>query len=56
MLSVDFRKKPLRKSVFQCEDKNQPKFCHKTYWQEQPFTFTIFLMNHIFQTSALMEC
>ena len=45
---------PLRKRVFQCSDKNQPKFCRKTSWKEQPFIFTVYLMNHIFQTSVLL--
>ena len=31
----------------------QLKFCRKSYWKKQPFIFTIYLMNHIFQT--LME-
>ena len=53
-LSVGFETKPLRKSVFQCKDKNQPKFCRKTYWKVQPFIFTVYLMNHIFQTSVLL--
>ena len=55
-LSVGFETKPLRKSVFQCKDKNQPKFCRKTYWKVQPFIFTVYLMNHIFQTSVLLIC
>ena len=28
-LSVSFQMKPLRKSVFLCQDKNQRKFCRK---------------------------
>ena len=37
------------------------KFCRKTCWKEQTSNFTVYLMNHIFQTSALfkyviMEC
>ena len=51
-LSVDFKMKPQRKSVFHCKDKNQPKLCCKTCWKEQPFIFTVYLMNHIFQTSV----
>ena len=45
--------KPLKKSVFH-SDKNQPKFCRKTCWKEQPSIFTVFLMNHIFQASVLI--
>ena len=57
VLSVGFKMKPLGKSVFRCLDKNQSKFCRKTCWKEQPFIFTVYLMNHIFQTSVLiMEC
>ena len=47
--------KPLRKGVSQCSDKNQPKFCGKTCGEEQPFIFTINLLNHIFQTSVLFN-
>ena len=53
--SVGFKMKPLRKSVFQCEDKNQLKFCLKACWKEQPFVFTIHLMNQLFQTSVLFN-
>ena len=35
-LSVGFKMKPLRKSVF----KNQPIFCRKTCWKKQWFIFT----------------
>ena len=31
---------------------NQLKFCRKTCWKKQPFIFTVYLMNHIFQTSV----
>ena len=55
VLSVGFKMKPLRKSVFQCLDKNQPKFCPKTCWKEQPFIFTVYLMNRVFQTSLLFN-
>ena len=44
--------KTLSKSVFGCWDKNQLKFCRKSYWNKQPFNFTVYLMNHDFQTSA----
>ena len=54
-LSVDLKMKPLRKSIFQFEGKNQPKFCRKTYWKEQPFIFTVYLSNHIFQASVLFN-
>ena len=53
-LSVGFKIKPLGKSVFQCSDKNQPKFCRRTCWKEQPIIFTVYLMNHIFQASVLL--
>ena len=33
-LSVGFKMKPLRKSVFQCYEKNQPKFYRKTCWKK----------------------
>ena len=23
--------------------------CHKSYWKKQPFIFTVYLMNHVFQ-------
>ena len=45
--------KPLRESVFQWQDKKQLKFCLKTSWKEQSFVFTVYLMNNLFQTSAL---
>ena len=35
---VGFKMKPLRKSFFQCGDKNQPKFCRKT---------SVYLMSHV---------
>ena len=50
--SVGFKVKTLRKSVFECEDKIQLKFCQKSYWKKQPFIFTAYLMNHVFQTSV----
>ena len=34
---VGYKMKPLRKSAFQCCNKSQPKFCHKTCWKEQPY-------------------
>ena len=41
-LSVSFKMKPLRKSVFQCfVFQFQPKFCWKTCWKEQPFICTL---------------
>ena len=54
-LSVGFKVKPLGKNIFQCQDRNQPKFCRKTFWKEQPFIFTVYLINHIFQTSVLFN-
>ena len=46
------------KAFSSAKKKNQPKFCGKTCWKEQPTT--VYLMNHIFQTSVLlivmMEC
>ena len=29
-------------------NKNQLKFCRKSYWKKQPFIFTVYLMNHAF--------
>ena len=40
------------KELFQCQDKNQPKFCPKTCCKEQ--IFTVYLINHVFQASALI--
>ena len=54
-LSVNFKVKPLWKSAFQCQDKNQLKFCRKTCWKEQPLVFTLYLMNHLFQTSVFFN-
>ena len=54
-LSVGFKIKPLRKSIFKCSDKNQLKFCRKTCWEEQSFAFTVYLMNHLFQASVLFN-
>ena len=53
-LSVGFKTKPLRKSLFQCEDKNRPKICNKSCLKEQPFIFNVYLRIHIFQTSVLL--
>ena len=47
--------KTLRKNVFEYEDKNELKFCRKSYWKKQPFIFTVYLMNHVFQTSVLPD-
>ena len=33
----------------------QPSFCRKTGWKEQPFIFIVYLMNHIFHTSAPLK-
>ena len=52
-LSVGFKMKPLRKR-FSSVKKNQPKFCCKTCCKEQPFTFTVYFMTHIFQTSVFL--
>ena len=54
-LSASFKMKLLRKSVFQCWDKNQPKFCNKTCWEQQLFIFTVYLMNHILQIPVLFN-
>ena len=53
-LSVGFKMKTLRKSVFEClvKTKNQLKFCHKSYWKKQSFIFTACLINQVFQTSV----
>ena len=53
-LFVGFKMKPLRKSVFHFKNKSQPNFSCKTCWKEQQFIFTAYLMNHIFQISALL--
>ena len=53
-LSVGSKMKPLRKSACQCYEKNQFTFYRKTCWKEQPSIFTAYLMNRIFQTSALL--
>ena len=53
-LAVCFKMKSLKKSIFQFLDKNQPIFCRKAYWKEQPFIFTACLMNHTFQTSVFL--
>ena len=31
------------------------QFCRKTCWKEQPLIFTVYLMNHIVQTSVLLN-
>ena len=41
--------------AFSDVDKNQPKFCRKTCWKEQPFNFTVYFMNNIFQISVLVN-
>ena len=50
-----FKMTPLRKSVFQCWDKNQPEFCRFNCWKEQPVIFIAYLINHNFQTSVLIN-
>ena len=35
--------KTLSKSVFECQDKNQLKFCRESYWKKQPFIFNYIL-------------
>ena len=30
------------------------QICRKTCWKEQPFIFTVYLMNYIFKTSVLL--
>ena len=51
--SVGFKMKPLSKSVFLCQDKNQLKFCRKTWWKEQPFILCLF---HESRFHVTMEC
>ena len=53
-LSASFKMKPLRKSVFQCWDKNQPKFCWNSFSKEPSFIVTVYLMNDIIQASVLL--
>ena len=53
-LSIGFKIKPLTKSNFECQDKNQRKFCCKAWQKKQPFVFTVYLINHIFQASVLL--
>ena len=53
-LSVGYKTKPLRESVFQGLNKSQLKICRKTCLKEQPFIFTVYLMNQLSQTSVLM--
>ena len=47
--------KPVRKSISQCEGKNQLKLCCKSCWKEQLFNLAIYLMNHLAQTSILFN-
>ena len=47
--------KTLRKSGFECWDRNQLQLCRKSYWNKQPFIFTGYLMNHVFQTSVQLQ-
>ena len=44
-LYVGFKMKPLRQ--------NQLKVCRKTCWKEQPFIFSFYLINHLFQIVTL---
>ena len=59
-LSVGFKMKTLRKSLFQGSYKNQPKFCYKTCCKEQPFIIAFYLMNeffkHVYFQYVIMEC
>ena len=54
-LSVGLNMKPLRKTIFQCFNKNHIKFCCKTCLKVEPFTFAVYLTNCIFQTSVLFN-
>ena len=57
-LSCGFKKKPLRQSVFLCQDNIQLKFYRKSHWTEQPFIFCLFhqgFMNNFVQTCALFN-
>ena len=38
-----------KKRRFPVLGQNQPKFCRKACWNDQPFIFAVYLMNHIFQ-------
>ena len=41
---------------FSCVKTKTNKFCRKTCWKEQPFIFTVYLMNHLFQTAVFIKC
>ena len=47
--------KLLIKCIYLCWCKIQLKFCRQTCWKEQPFIFTVYLMNHPFQTTILFN-
>ena len=51
-LFVSFKKKTLIKRVSSVKTKAYSNFAVKTCWKEQPFIFTVYLMNHLFQTSV----
>ena len=54
-LSVGFKMKPLRKNVFQCEDKTNPNFAIKLAENSNHSFIAVYLMNYIFQTSVLFN-
>ena len=55
-LSVGFKMKPLRQSVFLCEDKNQITFCCITCWKDQRFNFCLFDESTFFQNLYSLIC
>ena len=44
--------KLLEKAFSNVKTKTNSSFWLKSYWKKQPFIFTVYLMNHIFQTSV----
>ena len=45
----------LEKAFSSVNTKTNPNVAVKHYWKEQPFIFTVYLTNYIFQTSVLLE-
>ena len=54
-LSVDFKMKTLRITVFEGQDKNQLKFCRKSYWKKQPFILLSFDESRFSNICTIME-
>ena len=49
-LSVGYNMKPIRKAFSSVKTKTNPNFARKICGKEQPFIFTVYFMNHIFET------